>query len=136
MPTAEQPDHGQVSTVCGRWSDWKLGGNTPLGGGIACLMPYCKEQPDSLGDYFKCSFMSGGQADHHNFPQSPFGAFGGSPTVAKNQVNTNAAGGRPSAKSLFRNLSKGQKVKLGESRDGSIRRYTEDGSAQIRMKSS
>ncbi len=63
------------------------------------------------------------------------GLFGGNPNVAKNQINTNAPGGRAAAKSLFRKLSKGQRVINGAARDGSIRRYTEDGSVQIRMKS-
>lgn len=65
----------------------------------------------------------------------PIASYGNNPNVAKNQVNTNAPGGRAAAKSLFRKLSAGKKVISSTSRDGSIRRYTADGSVQIRMKS-
>lgn len=104
------------------------------GGSFANTVHPQPQQPESIWHYFLRQLESGGQADGHDLGP-PAGLYGGNANAAKNQVNTNAPGGRAAAKSLFRKLSKGKNVIDGAAKDGSIRRYTEDGSVQIRMKS-
>jgi len=100
-------DNGQSSQLTGQWliAPWMLGG------GFCNLSRYPshEDQPESLGHYLLRQFLSGGQADNHHLGP-PAGLFGSNPNVAKNQINTNAKGGRAAAKSLFRKLSKGKKV--------------------------
>ena len=59
---------------------------------------------------------------------------GNNPRVTTFRTNTDLLGGKTTAKSIFRNQTKGQKVEQFQDKNGTIRRRTENG-IQIRMNS-
>jgi hypothetical protein len=58
---------------------------------------------------------------------------GSRPKPAQGRTDTDLPGGRPVAKSIFKNLTEGQPVITEKLTNGGVRRHTPDNSVQIRM---